>query len=178
MTKLISVLSILSIFFTLTPDTTLIDALPTNPPGTIEFIGDAGSPNVFTIEKWDFTIIENADQPENILVEAVLDIRSITCDWKDLEKSVKKKKDYFFTRKFPQATVAINGATLLENGNYTTEALVTIKNISKKIPLEFSITTTTPYRVQATGTIFRSTFKFTGDGPKEEVPIRIDAILE
>lgn len=178
MTKLICLLSTISIFFFLNPDTHLIDKLPAEAPGRIEFIGDAGSQNVFTIQKWGFTKIENAHQPENILVEAILDMRSISCDWKDLEKGVKKKKDYFFTRKFPQATIAINGATLQADSTYHTMASVTIKNSTKKVPLVFSISATAPYSVQATGTIHRSLFKFTGNGPKEEVPIKVDAILE
>jgi len=148
------------------------------PPGKIEFIGNAGSDNVFTVEKWAFTKIENPDQPEKIRIEAVLDINSITCSWKELESSVKKKKDYFFTKKFPEAKVSINGATLLENGNYTTDALLELKGIRKIVPLEFSISKAAPYRVQAQGVVFRSAFKFSGDGPKEEVPVMIDVVLE
>ncbi|MCB0564551.1 MAG: YceI family protein [Phaeodactylibacter sp.] len=177
MFKLITTLTFVAAFLFLQPDTALLDELPTA-PGTIEFIGDAGTPNVFTFENWGFTKIENAGDPENIRVEAVFDVRSLKCDWKELEESILKKKDYFFVKKFPEARLSINGAVATEEGKYTTEALLTLKGISKKVKLVFKISEEAPYTVHAEGVIQRRIFKFTGDGPEEEVPVKVDAVLE
>ena len=177
MFKLITTLTFVAAFLFLQPDTALLDELPTA-PGTIEFIGDAGTPNVFTFENWGFTKIENAGDPENIRVEAVFDVRSLKCDWKELEESILKKKDYFFVKKFPEARLSINGAVATEEGKYTTEALLTLKGISKKVKLVFTISEEAPYTVHAEGVIQRRIFKFTGDGPEEEVPVKVDAVLE
>ena len=177
MFKLITTFTLVTAFLFLQPDTALLDQLPPA-PGTIEFIGDAGTPNVFTFENWGFTQIENAGDPENIRVEAVFDVRSLQCDWKELEKNILKKKDYFFVRKFPEARLLIDGATAIEEGKYTTEALLTLKGISKKVTLVFTLSEEAPYTVHAEGVIQRRMFKFTGDGPKEEVPVKVDAVLE
>ena len=177
MFKLITTFTLVTAFLFLQPDTALLDQLPPA-PGTIEFIGDAGTPNVFTFENWGFTKIENAGDPENIRVEAVFDVRSLKCDWKELEESILKKKDYFFVKKFPEARLSINGAVATEEGKYTTEALLTLKGISKKVKLVFTISEEAPYTVHAEGVIQRRIFKFTGDGPEEEVPVKVDAVLE
>jgi polyisoprenoid-binding protein YceI len=147
-------------------------------PGTLTAIGDAGSPNVFTFERWHFSSIEMPDNdPSQIKAVIEIDISSAVCDWKDLEASIKKKKDYFFVRKFPSATVSIDGATLQEDGRYQTEALLNLKGIEKVVTLDFSITEEAPYTVIGEGVIMRREFNFKGDGPKEEVPIAFEAVL-
>ena len=177
MFKLITSITLITTFLFLQPDTAILDKLPAA-PGTIEFIGDAGSPNVFTFENWGFTKIKNVDDPENIQIEAVFDVRSLKCDWKELEENIRKKKDYFFVKKFPEARLSIDGATARKDGKYTTEALLTLKGISKAVSLVFTISEKAPFTVQAEGVIQRRVFKFTGEGPKEEVPVRVDAVLE
>ena len=176
MFKLTTVLFLFFAFILTRPEATLPgELLP--PPGTIEFIGDAGSPNAFTFERWAFTKIENADDPKNIKVEAVFDVSSLKCDWKELERSVLKKKDYFFVRKFPEARLSIDGAAPMGDGKYKTQALLTLKGVSKEVELMFSLSGEGPYTVHAEGVIQRRMFKFKGDGPKEEVPVRVDAVL-
>ncbi len=147
-------------------------------PGTISFIGDAGSPNEFVVEKWQFTKIESPDNPASIHLVAELDMRTIKTDWKELERSLKKKKDYFFVKKFPRATVTIQGATAQEDGSWRTDAILTLKGITKTVPLTFTLSEEAPYTVTAEGVINRRMFKFTGGGPKDEVPVRIEARLE
>lgn len=147
-------------------------------PGTLTAIGDAGSPNIFTFERWHFATIEMPDNdPSQLKATVEIDVTSVVCDWKDLEASVKKKKSYFFTRKFPQAMVSFDGATLLEDGNYQTEALLSLKGIEKLITLTFSISEEAPYTVKGEGVIMRRNFNFSGDGPKDEVPIAFEAVL-
>ncbi|MCB0596398.1 MAG: YceI family protein [Lewinellaceae bacterium] len=177
MFKSIIAITLIATFFFLPPETALLDELPPA-PGTIEFIGDAGSPNIFTFENWGFTKVEKADDPENIKIEAVFDVRSLKCEWKELEQSVLKKKDYFFAKKFPEARLSIDGATATGSGEYTAEALLTLKGISKTIELVFTISEEAPYMVHAEGVVERRLFKFNGDGPKDEVPVRVDAVLE
>ncbi|MEL6650464.1 MAG: YceI family protein [Bacteroidota bacterium] len=144
-------------------------------PGTIEFIGDAGSPNVMTFARWQFTRV---DLPQGNVeaIDLALEINtsSMQTSWKDLEKSLKKKKDYFYIKKFPTATVEIKGAQALADGRYQTDAVLTLKGISKVVPLTFSIDGN---HVVGEGTIMRREFDFTGDGPKDEVPVSFDVYL-
>lgn len=147
-------------------------------PGRIEFIGDAGSPNLMYFETWAFTAFEMPDGAvENIQLEAEIDIKSIQGDWKDLVKSIKKKKDYFHASKFPTATVKIDGAVANEDGTYTTEAELTLKGNTKVVPLTFTISEEAPYHVVGDGLIKRKKFGFSGGGPKWEVPVHFDAVL-
>ncbi|MEM6726781.1 MAG: YceI family protein [Bacteroidota bacterium] len=144
-------------------------------PGTLTFIGDAGSPNLFTINRWE---IENAKLPggdfTQVKADILIDATSFTGDWKDLEYSIKKKKDYFYIKKFPKATVKINGAEQQDDGSYTTEASVTLKGKTKKVALTFTVSETPPYQVVGGGVIQRRQFNFSGDGQKEEVPVNFD----
>ena len=147
-------------------------------PGTIEFVGDAGSPNVFTFERWQFTKVEMPDDKvENIQVELEINTSSLSTGWKELESNIRRKKDYFYVKKFPKATVVIDGAQRLADGRYTTEAMLTLKGISKSVKLTFSISETAPYVVKGEGEIVRADFKFTGNGPKPIVPVSFEATL-
>ncbi len=147
-------------------------------PGRIEAIGNAGSDNIFTFEKWTFTKAKmKDDMVENIKLEAVIDCKSLTCDWKDLEKSIKKKKDYFNVSDFPTATVVIDGAEDQGDGQWLTNAQVTIKEITREVPLTFTISDEKPYQVQGTGELKRRKFDFKGGGPKNEVPVSFEATL-
>jgi polyisoprenoid-binding protein YceI len=147
-------------------------------PGTLTAIGDAGSPNVFTFERWHFASIEMpGEDPTQIQAVIEIDVTSAVCDWKDLETSIKKKKDYFYIKKFPKAMVTINGATRQEDGSYRTDALLSLKGVEKSVPLSFTISTTKPYQIIGEGVIMRREFRFSGDGPKEEVPIAFTATL-
>jgi polyisoprenoid-binding protein YceI len=144
-------------------------------PGYIRAIGEAGSPNVFTFNKWSITKAEMPeDKVENIKVEIEINTSSLSTDWKDLENNVKKKKDYFYIKKFPKATVSIDGAEQIEEGRYQTEAQLTLKGITKSVLLTFTMEGNT---VRGEGVIQRRAFKFTGDGPKDEVPVSFEAVL-
>ena len=167
----------IALLYFFNPNTELLDALPEEAPGKIEFIGEAGGKNTFTIKKWAFTKIESVENPENIKVEAILDTRSIECEWKELQDGVLKKKGYFHVKKFPEILVSIDGATANGDGSFETQAKLTIKGVTNLVPLKFTISEQAPYRVQAEGVIYRSKFKFKGNGPKEEVPVKIDANL-
>lgn len=147
-------------------------------PGTIEFIGDAGSPNKMTFEKWNFTkaSMEN-DAVENLHLLAEIDIRSIEGEWTDLVKSIKKKKDYFDVSNFPIAKVEVNGAKLQKDGSYKTDVLLTLKKFSKPVPVRFTISETKPYVVSGQCEIKRKQFGFTGGGPKPIVPVTFEATL-
>mgnify|MGYP002624087830 CR=1 FL=1 len=144
-------------------------------PGLIQAIGDAGSPNVFTFREWSFSKAEMLEgKVENIQVEIEINTGSLTTEWKDLEKNIKKKKDYFYVKKFPKATVVIDGAKALDDEKFKTTAQLTLKGITKPVDLIFSIEGNT---VKGEGLIQRREFKFTGDGPKNEVPILFEAEL-
>ncbi|MEL7425400.1 MAG: YceI family protein [Bacteroidota bacterium] len=147
-------------------------------PGVLTATGMTGGPSVFTFERWHFAEISMPDDdPTQIQAVIDIDVTSAVCDWKDLEYSVKKKKDYFHVKKFPKAMVTINGATLQEDGSYTTEAMLSLKNVEKPVTLSFTISDTKPYTIQGTGELNRRDFRFTGDGPADEVPIAFEATL-
>lgn len=145
------------------------------PPGTIQFTGDAGSPNVFTVMDWRFTQAEIPEGDiEQIKVALILNTASITTDWKDLEKSVLKKKDYFYVKLFPEATILIDGAEKIDEQTYQTEAMLTLKGISNPVKLTFTLEQN---HVVGKGVITRELFKFNGEGPKSQVPVSFDVYL-
>ena len=147
-------------------------------PGVLTATGMTGGPSVFTFERWHFAEFSmEEDDPTQIQATIDIDVTSAVCDWKDLEYSVKKKKDYFHVRKFPKAMVMINGATLQEDGSYVTDAMLTLKRVEKPVTLTFTISDTAPYTIKGEGVINRRDFRFTGDGPADEVPIAFEAIL-
>ncbi len=147
-------------------------------PGRIEFIGEAGSPNLFVFKKWS---IDKAEVPagdmEKVQVELTIETGSLATDWKDLEKNIRKKKDYFYARKFPKATVTIDGATRQDDGSYTTDAMLTLKGITKPVTLTFTASEEAPYLIKGTGVVKRRKFDFTGGGPKNEVPVNFELTL-
>ncbi len=148
------------------------------PPGEITFIGDAGSENVFVFRKWHFTKVKlKNDNFKKIKIELEINTSSLQTEWKDLEKSIRKKKDYFYVKKFPTASVSIDGATLQEDGSFTTDAQLTLKGVKKTVPLHFNVSKEKPYIVKGEGVINRRDFKFNGDGPKDEVPIKFEVVL-
>lgn len=147
-------------------------------PGWIQAIGNAGSDQVFTFEKWQFTKAKmKDDKVENLELEAEIDCTSLTGDWEDLVKSIKKKKDYFHVSKFPTAKVVIDGAEDQGDGTWMTKAEVTIKKFAKEVPLTFTISDEKPYIVKGNGELKRRKFGFTGGGPKNEVPVSFEATL-
>jgi len=152
---------------------------PAEAPGNLTFIGNAGSNNLFTVNSWKFTRVENADQPEQIGITAVLNMKSITCDWKDLQKSLHKKKDYFYSKKWKTATINIDGAKLLTDSTFQAEAELEMKGITKTLPIIFTISggEDAPYHVKGEATVMRREWKYTGGGPKDEVPVMVDADL-
>ena len=152
---------------------------PADAPGSLTFIGNAGGDNLFTVNSWKFTRVEHPDQPEQIGITAVLDMKSITCDWKDLQKSLHKKKDYFYSKKWKTATINIDGAKMLTDSTYEAQAELEMRGITKSLPITFSISGggDLPYHVKADATVIRQTWGYTGGGPKDEVPVMIDADL-
>ncbi|MEM9931506.1 MAG: YceI family protein [Bacteroidota bacterium] len=151
---------------------------PAVAPGELTFIGNAGSDNLFTVNHWKFDRLENLDAPENIQVTAILDMKSITCDWKDLEKNLHKKKDYFYSKKFGTAQITIDGAEAQADGSYVAEAELSLKGITKTVPVTFTLTGEGPYELEATAVVKRRKFNFSGNGPKEEVPVTVKAVVE
>ncbi|MEO1517879.1 MAG: YceI family protein [Bacteroidota bacterium] len=147
-------------------------------PGTIEVIGDAGSPQTFVFNKWQFTKASIPDgKVENIQAEIEINISSLSTGWKELEKNVKKKKDYFYVKKFPKAKVTIDKATALGDGRYQTEAMLSLKKHTKPVLLTFTISDEAPYEVEGEGVIMRRKWGFNGNGPKNEVPVKFKAVL-
>jgi len=154
-----------------------------DPPGKIEVIGNAGGDRIFTFEKWK---IEKLDWTpgdfENIDIAILIDCKSLTHEWPDLEKNIRKKKDYFYVSKFPTANAAVKGAEKMKNNTYKANMTLTLKGITKNIPILFKVqgngSEESPYRVQGRGELNKRKFNFNGKGPKNQVPMKFDIILK
>ena len=155
------------------------EAYPETPPGSLTFIGQAGNPNLFTMNRWKFSRVENVDNPTEIGITAVFDMVSITCDWKDLEKSLHKKRDYFHSRRHSTASLSVDGATLQEDGSYLAQAVLELKGVRKEIPISFTIGADEEGipTVAAEAIVMRREWRFSGDGPLDEVPVTVNAQL-
>ena len=173
----ISLLALTSLLFTTLYTASPVVAFPAEAPGTITFIGNAGSDNLFTVNNWKFDRLANLADPENIEVTAILDMTSITCDWKALEKNLHKKKDYFHSKKFNTSQLTIDGAEAQDDGSYLAHAELSLKGVSRTVPISFTLTGEGPYELEASATIERRKFRFTGNGPKDEVPVMVKATL-
>ena len=141
----------------------------TPPPGKIEVVSGE---NVFTFNNWSFTSFSVPDG--NIeMINAVVEINttSLTCDWKDLQANIRKKKDYFYVKKFPTAKIMVNGATIMEDGSYETEAMLTLKKYTNPVKLNFKVINEDPLTIEGTGEMKRQSWGFTGGGPADIVPI-------
>jgi len=163
------ILLVISAFILSTLFQSFIGCDNTPPPGKIEVVSGE---NIFTFNKWSFTTFEVPNA--NIeLINAIAEINttSLTCDWKDLQNNIRKKKDYFYVKKFPTATVTIKGATKLENGSYSTEAVLTLKKYTEPVNLTFNVINDNPLTIQGAGEMNRRSWGFTGDGPDDIVPI-------
>jgi polyisoprenoid-binding protein YceI len=149
-------------------------------PGTITFITDAGMTSTFTVGNWSFSKCEiKADAVEKLQIEAEMDMSSIDCSWKELETSVKKKKDYFYIKKFPKAMLSINGATKIKDNEYTCAATLKLRDISKPITLSFTTSSSDKgLMIKGTGTVNRKDHEFTGDGPKDLVPVSFEFLVK
>ncbi|MEL6391460.1 MAG: YceI family protein [Bacteroidota bacterium] len=182
MQKLIAIVVPLQCLFLLvafSSNSSMREVFPDTPPGTLTFIGDAGSPNVFTVEKWKFSRVENLENPSEIGITAVLDMRSITCDWEDLQRSLHRKKEYFNSRRYQTAMLIVDGAELQEDGSYLTEAMLELKGKRKSIPITFTLGENEEGvpTVEAESVVMRRNWSFNGGGPKDEVPVTVSAEL-
>lgn len=152
------------------------------PPGRLEVIGYAGSERVFTFQKWKINKLEwTAGDFENIDIEILIDCKSLHHDWKDLKKSIRKKKDYFYVSKFPTATASVTSAKKTGDGTYKADMVLSLKGITKNVPITFNVTGTgtaeDPYKVTGAGELNRRKFDFYGNGPKNKVPVKFDITL-
>lgn len=152
--------------------------LTEEPPGEIQVIGNAGGERVFTMKKWKINSLQwEPGDYESISIEILIDCKSLTHDWKDLEKNIKKKKDYFYVKKFPTALVKINGATKMEENKYSAEMELTLKGVTRSVPLTFSVDDVENFKISGEGELNRRKFKFNGGGPENEVPLRFNMTL-
>ena len=107
----------------------------------------------------------------------LIDCKSLSTNWKDLEKNVRKKKDYFYVKKFPTAKVIVKGAKRVSDLEYATDMELTLKGITKTVPIVFSVDPSNHLKISGSGEINRRKFKFTGGGPKNEVPLSFEITL-
>ena len=152
--------------------------LEEEPPGVINVTGVAGGPRVFEFTKWQINKLQwEQGNFESITIEVVIDCKSLTHEWKDLEKNIKKKKDYFYVKKFPTAVATVNGASKNDDGSYSAMMELSLKGVTKEVPITFEVTSTAPYKVVGKGELNRQNFKFNGGGPEDQVPLNFEITL-
>lgn len=153
------------------------------PPGLIQVTGTAGGPRVFTFEKWKIEKLNwTPENFETIEIAVLIDCKSLTHEWKDLEKNIRKKKDYFYVSKFPTATAAVIGAKKVGEHTYEAKMTLSLKGITRDVPITFQVsgdgTESNPYRAVGGGKLNRRKFKFNGSGPENEVTLSFDILLK
>lgn len=153
------------------------------PPGTIQVTGVAGGPRVFTFEKWKIEKLNwTPGNFETIDIAVLIDCKSLTHEWKDLEKSIRKKKDYFYVKKFPTASASVKGATKIRDNLYEAKMTLGLKGVTKDVPITFEVSgdgsEANPYRAVGKGELNRRKFKFNGGGPENQVPLNFDIVLK
>lgn len=152
--------------------------LDEEPPGTINVTGIAGSPKVFEFKKWKINKFDwQQDDFETINIEVLIDCKSLSHEWKDLEKNIKKKKDYFYVKKFPTAMAKVTGASRNEDGSYSAIMELSLKGVVREVPIQFEVVSSAPFRVVGQGELNRRNFKFNGGGPQDIVPLNFDITL-
>jgi polyisoprenoid-binding protein YceI len=152
-------------------ETRLADA-----PGLLSCTARTQTEQTFVFRRWQ---LEGAALPDGdfarVSVQVLVETASLSCDWKELEKSIKKKKDYFYVKKFPRASIRIDGAVRQSDGRYLAQAKLVLKGVEGTVPLLFSaVEEGGRWRVSGGGTLDRRSFGFTGDGPQDAVDIRFD----
>jgi YceI-like domain len=148
-------------------------------PGVITFITDAGSETTFTVGSWRFKKCDiKKDSIEKIQVEAEMDMGSINATWKELEENIKKKKDYFYVKNFPTATLNINGATKVKDNEYTCNATLTLRKIAHPVTLTFTASDEGGLKIKGGGIVNRRDHAFTGGGPKDLVPVAFEFLVK
>jgi len=147
-------------------------------PGLIEWTGIAGWTAKGNFTRWEFKKAKVAKGDfEDIQIEVVVDMNSVNTDNKDLESHL-RQMDYFGVKKFPLATITIDGAMKNDSGTYSAVAQFTIREITQDIPVEFTVEgEEAPYTVKGTSEINRRDFDISGDGPKNNVPLAFEVTL-
>ena len=146
-------------------------------PGVIECEGGG---HTIRFEKWKFTKVEIPNKDiSQMKVALEINMKSLrtTTDYTALERGIKKKKDWFNVKQYPTAQVLIEGAKKIEGNRYRAQAQLTLKGVTKKLPLEFSISEEMPYRVKGSFEMRRAKYGITGGGPSPVVPVRFEATL-
>ncbi len=149
-----------------------------NVPGVIQVIAHAGNDRTFTFEKWKISKLQwEVGKYEDINIEILIDAKSLSNSWKDLEKNIRKKKDYFYVKKFPTIVAKINGAEKVGESKYRSEMELELKGVKRSVPIEFEIDDQNFLKVSGDGTLNRRDFKFNGDGPEDEVDLKFQISL-
>ncbi len=147
-------------------------------PGLIEWTGIAGWTAKGDFTRWEF---KKAKVPggdfENVQIEVVVDMNSVNTENKDLENHL-RQMDYFGVKKFPLATITIDGAMKNEDGSYSAMAQFTIREITQDIAIDFTVEgEEAPYTVKGSSEIQRKDFDISGDGPKNNVPLAFEVTI-
>ena len=147
-------------------------------PGKISFTGIAGWEAHGHFENWEFADLQvpNDDFSE-VQATILVSMKSVYVENNDLRKHL-LKPDYFGAKKWPDATITIEGALETDDRSFSTMAIVNIKGVEQEVALEFTVSEEKPYHVKGSGELNRRLFNIYGDGPEDGVPIEIDVVLQ
>lgn len=126
-------------------------------PGTLEF---RAQNKVFKAEgkfhTWRFTKVEIPDGDiTKGTVEIEVDTSSVEANAERLTNHL-KQDDMLKVEEFPKATVKIADAKAGdEDGSYTATATITLRGVSREIPVSFKVTSKEPIKIEGEATVNR-----------------------
>jgi len=148
-----------------------------NSPGTLNWSANAGWEAQGTFDKWKFIKFYLPDDDySKVNAEIAVQINSVNHDDKGLESHL-RKSDYLSAKKFPVATIKIQGATYNKSENsYSSNASISLKGAQQEVPLTFYIENNN--MIKGKGTLLRQDYNVGDDeGVRNEVIIDFEFMI-
>lgn len=148
-------------------------------PGSLKFVSKNKS---FTangqFNKWKFTKV---DLPEGDItkgtVEFEVDIASVEVPGTERLTNHLKQNDMLDAEKFPKATVKIHSASKDGDG-YVAKADVSIREITKTVPVKFSVESEKPLKIKGEAVVDRTAFEvYKPFDPADERSVEREVII-
>ncbi len=144
-------------------------------PGKLKWISNAGWEAIGTFDRWKF---ESVDVPDNdfsrVKAEILVDLMSVKHEKKGLENHL-KEDDYLGAVSDNVARISIDGATTNDRGGFNANTILTLKGVTKEVPVSFRVMKSMPARVVGEGMLMREDFGVGDDeGVAKEVKIEFN----
>lgn len=113
---------------------------PVNEPGAFTFISEqAGAPLEGTFHDFDAEICFDPEHPEkNSHIEVTVNTASVDAMLPELDEAL-RGPDFFYSRKWPQATFISDHIESLGNNHYKVTGKFTLRNVTRTIEIPFDM---------------------------------------